>query len=183
MDMANTTTQLAILVTAVAGLITSLATMVYQFVREGRRHAWEVEAAERHAKAQAAAKAERDEISARVVEAERALNAKIDENTDISRQAFTEANHLNTKIAAQGDAFDKMLQAMFRADIDKEARVAAAAALAAEKVAAVTAATAADVAATVAASHDQLDEVASTTADTAVKVTEIRDKIVGDGDA
>lgn len=109
--------QVAILVTAFTSLIVTLATLFYNYKREGRRQGWEVErreweagAAKRHADVSAAAKAEREEIAKRVEEAELALNAKIDENTEISRLAFTEANHINEKIKAQGVAFDTMLR-------------------------------------------------------------------------
>ncbi len=110
-------TQIAILVASVAGLITTLATLFYNYQREGRRQRWEqerreweVEAAERHARSTAKAEAERQEIAEKVEKAEVVLNAKIDENTEISRQAFTEANHINEKIKAQGEAFDTMLR-------------------------------------------------------------------------
>lgn len=103
--------QLAILVTAFVTLVTTLATLVYQFVREGRRHRWEEEAKVRYAQATAKSESEREAISKRVEQAEVALNKKIDENTEISRRAFTEANHVNEKLVAQGLAFDKLLAA------------------------------------------------------------------------
>lgn len=93
----------------VAILLTTIATLVYQFVREGRRHKWEEEAKVRHAEATAKAEAERLDIAQRVKDAETNLNAKLDENTEISRKAFTEANHVNEKLAAQNAAFDKLL--------------------------------------------------------------------------
>ena len=97
--------QIAILATALVTLLTTMATLVYQFVREGRRHRWEVEADRRNA--ETAERAERD--AQRVEKAGVALNAKIDENTAISRQAFTETNHVNEKLALQAAAFDKLL--------------------------------------------------------------------------
>lgn len=181
--------QTAILVTAITSLIVTLATLFYNYKREGRRQTWEVErrkweaeAAERHAKATAEAKAEREEIAKRVEEAEVSLNAKIDENTEMSRQAFDVGNNFNGKIAAQGEAFDKMLSALFHADVDREARLAAATIAAAEKVAKTTVNTAANVAAKVATANEALAEVAADTTDTRQKVTEIRDKVVGNGD-
>lgn len=83
--------QLAILVTALVTMLTTFATLGYQFVREGRRHRWEEEAARNAASA------------------ETTLHAKLQENTDISRQAFTEANHVNEKLAIQAANFDKLL--------------------------------------------------------------------------
>lgn len=181
--------QVAILAATLAGLITTLAGFIYNYKREGRRQAWEVErreweagAAERHREVSEQAKEERAGIAKRVEEAEIALNAKIDENTVESRKAFTEANHMNAKLKAQNDAFDKMLDALFNADVEREARLAAAAVLAASKIAEVTATTAAGVAAKVAENSEVLEEVTEITADTQTKVTQIRDKVVGNGD-
>ncbi len=127
--------EIAILATAFVTLITTLATLVYQFVREGRRHNWEVESLRRaeqerisiatrvearalevasKVEVKAAEVASRVEVTAaalasRVELAETKLNLKIEENTAISQRAFTEANHMNTKLAAQGEAFDKLL--------------------------------------------------------------------------
>lgn len=103
--------QVAILTTALVTLATTITTLMYQFVREGRRHQWEIEAARRHAEATARAETERQQIADRVKVAEVNLNAKLDENTAISRQAFTEANHMNAKLADQGAAFDRLLAA------------------------------------------------------------------------
>ncbi len=101
--------QVAILATAFVTLVTTLATLVYQFVREGRRHTWEVEAAKRHVEASKKSEVERKDIADRVEKAETVLNRKIDENTEISRKAFTESNHMNEKLATQAAAFDKLL--------------------------------------------------------------------------
>lgn len=181
--------QVAILVTAVTSLIVTLATLFYNYQREGRRQRWEQErreweagAAERHAKATAEAKQERDEIAKKVEEAEVTLNAKIDENTEISKQAFDIGNNYNTKIAAQGEAFDKMLSALFHADVEREARLAAAAVAAAAKLADTTASNAATIAEKVVTANETMASVATDTSDTRTKVTEIRDKVVGNGD-
>ncbi len=101
--------EVAILATAFVTLITTLATLLYQFVSAGRRHSWEIEAARRHVEVAKRAEEERDAIATRVDEAEIKLNAKIDENTAISRRAFTESNHVNDKLASQAAAFDKLL--------------------------------------------------------------------------
>ncbi len=101
--------QVAILATAFVTLVTTLATLIYQFVREGRRHEWEVEATRSTAELAATSEKERQAITRRVDDAEIVLNAKIDENTALSRQAFNESNHVNEKLALQAAAFDRLL--------------------------------------------------------------------------
>ncbi|MBA2720996.1 MAG: hypothetical protein H0U52_17405 [Chloroflexi bacterium] len=156
--------QTAILVTAIAGLVTTLATLVYNFVREGRRHRWEVEADERHRKTAMVAEADRAEIATRVEEAERALNAKLDENTEISKQAFTEANHINEKIRLQGEAFDRMLQTALNA-----------------RGGALTEKGVAELKIAITADDAKRDKLQDTADDTQQKVTDIHQKLVDDG--
>lgn len=149
----NDSAQLAILVTAVAGLVTTMITLYYNFKREDRRHKWEIEAAERHRAVAQAASSEREVIAKRVEDAEVVLNAKLDANTEISQKAFDEANHLNEKIATQGQAFDRMLQTALASRRETDTKATA---------------------------NALLEEVAATTTDTHEKVVEIRDRVVGE---
>ncbi|MBA3583027.1 MAG: hypothetical protein H0W36_00605, partial [Gemmatimonadetes bacterium] len=114
--------EVAILATAFVTLITTLATLLYQFVSAGRRHSWEIEAARRHVEVSLQAETERPQLALKVDEAEVKLNAKIDENTEISKAAFVEANHMNEKLKIQNAAFDKLLEvAIGRAEVRNDA--------------------------------------------------------------
>ncbi len=144
--------QVAILATALVTLITTIATLFYQFVREGRRHKWEVEAAKRHVAASKRSEDERKDIADRVEKAEITLNAKIDENTAISQRAFTEANHMNEKLADQNIAFDRLLSLALAASPPERS------------------------------SSEALDHVQATVDDTAEKVTDIHQRVIDDED-
>ncbi len=113
--------QVAILATAFVTLVTTLATLLYQFVREGRRHDWEIEAARRHVETAKKSEEERASLAVRVDGAETKLNAKIDENTAISKAAFVESNHMNEKLVAQAAAFDKLLAVVLSATDRRDA--------------------------------------------------------------
>ena len=83
--------QWVILVTSIAGVVTTLFTQWLTWKREKRNREWDL--ADR-----AAARAERQQIERKVVE-------KIDENTAISRRAFHESNDFNRKLTAITDLF------------------------------------------------------------------------------
>ncbi len=143
--------QVALLAATLATFLTTVATLLYQFVREGRRHRWEVEAAERRLWDAAKAEKKAAEIAAKVEESEASLNAKLAENTEISRAAFEEANHLNEKIKAQGLAFDRLLETSLVASAAAEAQGAV-----------------------------SLSEIQATAEDVQHKVTDIHQKVVED---
>lgn len=73
-----TDAQFAILVTTTAGLVTTLGTFGYNIYRDNRNRRWDLENR----------RLAREEVISR-----------IDENTQISVQAFKEANDVNAKIA------------------------------------------------------------------------------------
>lgn len=80
---------LVIIVTTLGASVSTLFVGIMQYLREGRSHRWQVEQSERNS-------AERQQVAAD-------LTDKIDENTELSKAAFTEANNVNMKIAAIGE--------------------------------------------------------------------------------
>ena len=121
----DSTAQYVIIATTVAGLVTTVATFAFQIYRENRNRRWDKEDRDETAKALAAtAIKEAERVAERVVSEAHAVAEKvlkeakmvatqanteraklaemIKENTEISTQAFKEANTVNHKIESLG---------------------------------------------------------------------------------
>jgi transcriptional regulator of heat shock response len=89
-----------ILITTIAGIVTTIIGFVVQLYRERRNRAWELE--DRTLKAEALQQKTEQAAVALQKETQRTrdmLTRKIDENTQISVDAFREANAVNMKLA------------------------------------------------------------------------------------
>lgn len=75
------TIEIAAVVGQIVTFLTVIVGFVYQYLRESRRHRWDAE--------------QRREIAAEAL-------AAIENNTEVSREAFKEANDVNLKIHALG---------------------------------------------------------------------------------
>ena len=105
------------IVLAVIGLLT----LIYQYVKEGRRRAWEKEdRAEKEAIALAVLK-EKEILAGLVRESQLALDQKLDkstanltrkveENTQINKEALVMANNFAQRLADQNDRWDNLLE-------------------------------------------------------------------------
>jgi hypothetical protein len=92
--------ELIILITTVAGIITTIIGFVVQLYRERRNRAWELE--DRRLTAEALQQKNEQTAATLQKETQRTrdmLARKIDENTKISADAFSEANAVNVKLA------------------------------------------------------------------------------------
>lgn len=99
--MSLDTGAITIIVTTLGTTITTLVMQVISWMREGRRHKWEVEQLIWDRKERVrVAEALRKHTD---VKAEQ-LVSKIDENTEISSKAFEVANNVNEKLVAIGEA-------------------------------------------------------------------------------
>lgn len=105
--------------TILGSTLTGLAISILNYLRESRAHRWAVEQSERDKKERLATA---EELKRQHEQAAMAITlntqhaaavlsdkidqtqAKIDENTQLSMKAFTEANNINEKIAAIGEA-------------------------------------------------------------------------------
>lgn len=119
-DVATALGQLVLLLTTIAGF-------AYQYIREGRIRRWQEEDRRRRDEQRVLDAEDRIRVAAdlqrqveidaeRVLEEHRAARRELAENTMISREAFTQANDVNQKIAAMGERFDQLL-------IDQESRM------------------------------------------------------------
>lgn len=105
--------------TILGSTLTGLTISVLSYLREGRAHKWAVEQSERdrkerlktaeelklqHAEASAHLAQNTRAVGTEIVERIEEAKAKIDENTLVSVQAFAEANNINEKIVAIGEA-------------------------------------------------------------------------------
>lgn len=83
---------MAAVIGQVLTFLTVIAGFAYQYMRDAQRHKWDQE--ERKSIAEAAL--------ATGQQTERRLSNQIDENTQVSRTAFKEANDVNLKLHALG---------------------------------------------------------------------------------
>jgi hypothetical protein len=92
--------ELIILITTIAGIVTTIIGFVVQLYRERRNRAWELE--DRRLTADALQQKNEQTAAALHKDTQRTrdmLARKIDENTQISVDAFREANAINVKLA------------------------------------------------------------------------------------
>jgi type II secretory pathway pseudopilin PulG len=107
--------------------LTTVAGFWFQYIREGRRQRWEAEERIRQAaevQRQVRLDAERvketlKQETASIQERHTETQQQLEENTEISRRAFYEANNINRKLVAMGHRFDALLS---RQDVGEEDR-------------------------------------------------------------
>jgi hypothetical protein len=94
--------QLVILVTTIAGFL-------YNIYRENRNRRWDIEDRER-VRRDISEKVDQSkrELASATLATHHTLIEKIDENTEVSKQAFHEANDVNQKIANLAKAIDSV---------------------------------------------------------------------------
>jgi hypothetical protein len=98
---------MSVAVAAVIGqvltFLTVIAGFIFQYLRETRQHKWEQDQRIDIAhKALATQEATAKDLATKTAEAEARLAAQIENNTEVSRSAFREANDVNNKIHALG---------------------------------------------------------------------------------
>jgi H2-forming N5,N10-methylenetetrahydromethanopterin dehydrogenase-like enzyme len=104
MELTPTWPQIAI------ALIT-LATLIYQYVKEGRRRAWEKEdRAEKEALAIALLH-EKEDLALRLNIATATLDKKLDENTQMNKEALAVANNFTERLAESNKRWDALGEA------------------------------------------------------------------------
>lgn len=92
---------IATIITILGATISTLIMQIAQWMREGRKHKWEVDQMMWDRKdRQRVAQDMKDHADRRTA----ALATKIDENTEISVKAFDVANNVNEKLVAIGEA-------------------------------------------------------------------------------
>jgi len=91
-----------ILITTIAGIVTTILTTFVSIYRENRNRKWDLE------DRRTARDEQRNLIVENTAEQTKVLSTMIDENTELSKKAFTEANNFNNKLIALANQFDAL---------------------------------------------------------------------------